>query len=69
MADVVDDAQAYQEHNLKVALSNKRKEPPRPNGECHLCGEDEEIEAGASFCCRKCAELWERQQRGFGHRL
>lgn len=69
MADVVDDAQAYQELSLKVALSNKRLEPPRPMGECYLCGEDEEIDAGASFCCRECAELWERKQRGLGYRL
>ncbi|MGX5913927.1 hypothetical protein ACR0ST_04275 [Aliidiomarina sp. Khilg15.8] len=69
MADPVDNAQPEQELALKVAIANKRVVPPKPNGECHTCGEDEDMEQGASFCCRKCAQLWERKQRGIGHRI
>lgn len=60
MSNILDDAQAQEEHNRKVALQNRKPEGPASRGYCLECGEEDV--GGRRWCSAKCARDWERRQ-------
>lgn len=60
MSDLLDNAQAIEEHERKVALATRKPEGPIPRGYCLECG-DEDV-GGSRWCSAECARYWERRQ-------
>lgn len=62
MADIADqaaDRQALLERQA-LAMRKDTSNRPRPNGECHECGDD--VDGERIFCDAECAQDWEREQ-------
>lgn len=59
--DEGDEADRISQVILKASLLAKRPGGPKPDGQCHFCGDP--IPPGWRWCDPDCMQDWERQQR------
>lgn len=53
----------FRDMALKAQAERSKHGQLTANGTCHFCGEEDDIDFGALFCCTECQRDWESRDR------